>query len=99
MIRVTIVDTTTGEQRSFHDDYDWWSFEYPDYIWADGNYSCDCNRGLMFSRDGGEDDPHVRDRKCGGDRYKLRIHDADDGRLLYEDGDWPADNVNTGEHP
>ena len=40
-MKVTLLDTKTGERRDCHDDYcvSWWT---------DGNGSCDCNRALAF---------------------------------------------------
>lgn len=55
------------------------------FIWSDGNYACDCNRGRFFAESVGEEDP---DECCGDIRYSVRIFDAD-GKEVYQDGDWP----------
>lgn len=51
------------------------------YIWEEGNYGCDCNRGLFFWRarhgigpDGGYNDPHT---PCGHDRYYVLAINVD----------------------
>lgn len=72
-----ITDTWTGETREapvhFHiPDTE----EISDYLWSEGNYACDCNRGLFFSGESGE---------CGESRYTVRITDKLTGDLLYED--------------
>ncbi len=37
----------TGETRIYHDDYKR-EEKHDFFIWADGNYSCDCNRSIFF---------------------------------------------------
>ena len=92
-IRVTIRDTATGEERTYEEDApDWKPDDYhpggfSDYIWREGNYSCDCNRGNFFTAANGEES---RDEECGHSRYRVRILDADTGALLYEDDDFAA---------
>lgn len=40
------------------------------YAWAEGNYSCDCNRALFFAQAGGEAEDD--DRPCGDyERFEL----------------------------
>lgn len=52
---VSITDTTTGETRErTYDDLGEWD-EGSEYWWTDGNFGCDCNRGLEFGRAGGID--------------------------------------------
>ncbi len=61
--------------------------EYPmdikfnEYIWADGNFSCDCNRELFFLRAADEDEPDETD--CGDERFAVRIYS--DGELVFDD--------------
>jgi len=38
------------------------------YLWEEGNYACDCNRGDFFARAGGESDPH---QPCGDFAYEV----------------------------
>lgn len=40
------------------------------FMWAEGNYSCDCNRAAFFAQAADEDEPH--DRTCGDEvRFQL----------------------------
>lgn len=60
---------------------DTWEGESSEFIWVDGNYACDCNRGLFFARANNEPDP---DRNCGMSEYAIWI-EGDDGSVLYEE--------------
>jgi len=60
-----------------------WS-DTDEYMWSDGNYGCDCNRGLFFALAGGDDEPTT---ECGDTAYSVRIVDGS-GRELYADDDW-----------
>lgn len=57
--------------------------EFSAYIWEDGNYSCDCNRELFFTRARFEDDPE--ETECGDERFSVRLSDADTGEILYDE--------------
>lgn len=59
-------------------------FEVDEYLWSEGNYSCDCNRALFFARAGGEPDPV---RPCGEVAFSVQIVGTD-GKVLYQDDDW-----------
>lgn len=52
-----------------------------DYQWTDGNYGCDCNRGLFFARAGGESDHGA----CGDTRYTCIDATLPDGRVVLMD--------------
>ena len=43
-MKCAITDTETGEPRIYEDEY-----PYNDFLWTEGNYSCDCNRCLFLS--------------------------------------------------
>ena len=80
-----ITDTTTGEVAWY---FETGNFE-PDengfddtYLWSEGNWSCDCNRSIMFHAARGSDDSC--DRPCGSGRYRVKIVGLD-GTVLYED--------------
>ena len=66
--RTVIVLEKDGERfeledvRKKHND-----IEGIEYMWTEGNYSCDCNRELFIKRQQGEDAP---DRECG-ETYEL----------------------------
>lgn len=68
---VQIKDTTTGEVRVTK--HTVWSTNKgeryggaDEFMWLDGNYGCDCNRGLFFWRAG---DVELKDPRCGHGRY------------------------------
>ena len=85
MVTVFVRRNADGVIRQFPDDY-----EFQEYLWAEGNYSCDCNRELFFARAAGDDRPHEKGA-CGYTAYDVRIEDAM-GNELYRDGarDWEA---------
>lgn len=80
MPTVEIRRNSDGVVRKYQDEYEW----HGDYIWADGNYSCDCNRYLFFQRVAKEPEG---DCECGDGAYSVRITDKD-GKLLYQDDTW-----------
>lgn len=61
-----------------------WDF-FGEFIWSDGNYACDCNRALFFSRAAGEADLECG---CGSSAFSVRLIAVDDGEVLYEEDDW-----------
>lgn len=56
--------------------------EATEYMWSEGNFSCDCNRELFFFRELGLNDPD--DTICGESAYSVRIA-TQDGRILYDE--------------
>lgn len=83
MYFVDIRRNEDGVVHRYTDDLPW----EDDYIWSEGNYSCDCNRALFFARAVGEEDENV---SCGDSAYSLRCVDADEN-VLYEDASWETD--------
>ncbi len=78
-ITVHIRDNTTGETREHRDPYDWFEF-----LWSDGNYGCDCNRGLFFGRAGPDGEGLEVD--CGEERFSIvKVIDADGRDITFED--------------
>ena len=52
-------------------------------IWSIGNFSCDCNRDIMFHEHAG--DPIEReDSKCGDCRYLCKVVD-DSGKVIIDE--------------
>ncbi len=43
---VHILNTETNELREYYERLEWRDFHY--FMWEEGNFSCDCNRGSMF---------------------------------------------------
>lgn len=72
---VLIRDNETGIVRAYEDAYLRWVED--DFIWTEGNFACDCNRGLFFARAVGEDGP---DRACGSERYSVMLPWEDEWR-------------------
>lgn len=78
---VAITDATTGETATFIEP-DWEPISA--YMWRDGNYSCDCNRGLFFERAKGGN-PELFAFDCGDVRFSVVITDAATGEVLFVD--------------
>lgn len=49
-------DNLTGCVRNVHLDLRW--YEHSQFMWEEGNFSCDCNRGMFFYGD------HTLDFPC-----------------------------------
>ena len=79
MYTVTITDTTTGISRIHRVEHHW--EESSEYLWSEGNFSCDCNRGNFFTDAGGEERGNV---PCGDSRYRVVISDGT-GDILYNE--------------
>lgn len=69
-----------GIIRCYPTTWDW----YGDFIWEEGNFACDCNRGDFFAKAGDEEDS---DHECGDGDYSVFITDKN-GVVLYKDGEW-----------
>lgn len=69
-------DNTTGEERTLtgkNVELDWLG----DYIWTDGNFGCDCNRGLFWSDWKGDEE-----FGCGDERFTIFDITLQDGRVI-----------------
>lgn len=85
LARLSIRRNTDGAVRA---DPGEWEYFGP-FIWNLGNYSCDCNRELFWLKAAGEpDEMQNPDLQCTDTRYSVRLVAVEDGRMLYEDGDW-----------
>lgn len=70
MVRVHLADTTT-------DKHGWYEMEWSEtldqhaleFIFENGNYSCDCNRAMFLARALSEDEPEFP--PCGRGRYRI----------------------------
>ena len=81
MYAVTLKKTSTGEIRKhIAPDENWFDAEF---MWTDGNYSCDCNRALYFARAAGEDDTEAWEQKCGDSAYKMISVVDGDGEVIW----------------
>lgn len=76
--RFQIRDTVTGEHG-----VDGWSDDSPahfsDFIWTEGNFACDCNRGLFLDRALGRDESEW---PCGDARFELDWVEVDGVRII-----------------
>ena len=76
---VKIRDLTTGETRIHVED----EYDYCDFMWGCGNYSCDCNRGLFYERA----KPEVKvdaDCDCGEARFEV-VEISENGQVVKGD--------------
>jgi hypothetical protein len=88
LLDVHLLDTKTGERAVYRDDYEWHDQpEYPaadtiEFLWGEGNYSCDCNRNIFFNIATGR----TGDRACGDDRFTVeKIVERGTDRVLYSE--------------
>lgn len=73
--KVKIIKNETGEARFYQDDY----FDGGGvYQWVDGNYSCDCNRAILFGQAHG----CVEDHECGDGAYSVPYAELPDGTII-----------------
>lgn len=73
--KVTIKNNETNEIR-LTEPFD---VEWNDFMWTEGNYSCDCNRHLFFEIAGGNS-PDFDNAECGEDKYSILC-------VAFENGD------------
>lgn len=88
---IHLKDTQTGEVRQIHEDAGWPGDERcaTEYMWTEGNYACDCNRGLFYARAAGEPDPEHTG--CSDTRYVIvKVTDPDGTDLGYSEPEQPA---------
>ena len=82
-----IRNNKTGEIREYKDEV-WWDYnepydDYPnDFMWSEGNYSCDCNRHLFFQRAKNEDEDNA---ECGDDLYSVNLKNPKGGKIFYKE--------------
>ncbi len=84
-LEVTLRNNETGETRVFHL-YE--SSEYKDTIvfsWTENNFSCDCNRGLLWDDYPDEDDDEEDQYPCGDTKFTLlKLYLPETGETLFE---------------
>lgn len=56
-------------------------------IWADGNFSCNCNRHIFFegAGDESEDDGEEFDHPCGDGEYSVNLENPVTGEIYYRE--------------
>jgi len=78
-VKAFITDTKTGETR----EYDAGEVhEAIEFLWNEGNYSCDCNRAIFFDVAGGGDGNP--EQQCGLERYIVKLV-SDDGEIILDE--------------
>lgn len=89
MVDFHITDETTGEVVIFKDDHEYTEDPHdrkPNlFIWEEGNYACDCNRGLFFGRGKGVSPELDLGYLCGESRYSVLGYDRETGALVLSD--------------
>ena len=94
----TIRDMRTGEARAVQCD----AHVGPStiaFMWCDGNYCCDCNRGAFFY--GQENEEEEEDFPCSvwENRFRLERLEWSDGTLLADENDhrhvWEDEQVSS----
>jgi hypothetical protein len=70
---VRIRNNETGEVRTRAVELEWSNDEGCLYWWRSGNFSCDCNRALVWDDSLGE---------CGNSRYTVIDATLNDGRII-----------------
>jgi hypothetical protein len=58
----------------------------PDFMWSEGNFSCDCNRHNFFQQAGGVLNAYEC-TACSETLYSVRLTSVESGSVLYQDGD------------
>lgn len=77
MYKVAIRNEETGEIRVCEMAGEWVGDDYgpSEYWWTEGNFSCDCNRGLVYDSNGS-------DSKCGTEKYTALYAELPDGTKI-----------------
>lgn len=91
---VELIDSTTGEVRWFKINWpgaSWHKKDHPEgdlFWWTEGNFGCDCNRGMSFVRaqDGWNEEAAPEDWAddigCGHTRYRATWAWTEDGSFV-----------------
>lgn len=87
MTTVVITEAATG-QTAFVDDgpFD----DVTEYMWSEGNFSCDCNRLLFFIDALGLSD--TEDSECSDGKFWVTVYD-DNGKQVYNEIDGAPETV------
>lgn len=88
-VTVHLIDIRTMRRGTYEYPYDWFYIDEfngekrsSEFIWEDGNYSCDCNRLSFLYPDAEEE------FVCNGDDRVViieKIVNNDDGTIVYEE--------------
>jgi len=84
---VTIKELSSGLVVTYEDTWDDWGTASPkeqwDFMWTEGNYSCDCNRKIFFYRHGFNEDK-MDDAPCSGseNQYLVKVVFKETGEIV-----------------
>jgi len=78
-VSVTIKKVSTSESRTLPDEQYSLDVSNLRFLWADGNYSCDCNRAIFFDRP--EDDE--AEYPCSDGAYLVKV--VADGEVILDE--------------
>lgn len=84
MYVITIRNNKTNQIRSINVELDW--DENSEFLWTEGNYSCDCNRHLFFIREV-ENNPTNNRITCGETEYSVLYTKLPNGTKILLDDD------------
>lgn len=82
--RLFLTDTATGIRREVAHEAEWEDTDdsATEFMWTEGNYSCDCNRSLFYRGAAGE--PEDDRRPCGDERFALTVQ-SHGGDVVYDE--------------
>ena len=83
ILEIKVVENATGAIATGDFDTKNDDIDLAVYQWEDGNFSCDCNRSLFFSRFSGTLDRACGD--CGDTLFSVEILDKKTGRAVYSE--------------
>lgn len=83
-IKVIIRRNADGVTREWLPGFKW----HGAFIWDEGNFACDCNRGQFFDEAGGDGDDEDDEIPCGDGAYSVRVETKSSGRVLYQDDEF-----------
>lgn len=48
-MQVVVILEHEGKSYELHPDFDYDEFHHAEFIWEEGNFSCDCNRSIFIN--------------------------------------------------
>lgn len=90
-LTVEFTETFTAHDDSKEDLSGWLSTTI--FLWADGNYSCNCNRFLFFERALGKSEEEIQALQPEGEdcdkyeEYRVNFIKTESGDIVYEEDD------------
>lgn len=79
---IEIRENSSGRIVRYAQDMDL-SHENCFFIWEEGNFSCDCNRHILFHSNS-DYDGFIEDFPCGDEFYSVNIY-SEGGLILYKE--------------